>query len=189
MTTSPASNATLELNSVVCGAISSVLTKATDAANASRATRPAGTVFGSVIMKKRKISTSGEVTITHQNREPHTGVNDQRAVMQCPEAATTPMPAASVIQNAADMASRCRRRVMSTPPTMMIRYASAIQTPNGAHQKSSGSTRVLPRIRKAATRPTFDGLNTWEPRYLIRYFVSRESPATMANRYQPCQLQ
>ena len=127
MTTSPASNATLELNSVVCGAISSVLTKATDAAKASRATRPAGTVFGSVIMKKRKISTSGDVTITHQNREPHTGANDQRAVMQCPEAATTPMPAASVIQNAADISSRCRRRVMSTPPTMMIRYASAIQ--------------------------------------------------------------
>ena len=72
---------------------------------------------------------------------------------------------------------------------MMIRYASAIQNPNGAHQKSRGSTRVLPRIRKAATRPTFDGLNTWEPRNLIRYFVSRESPATMANRYQPCQLQ
>ena len=82
MTTSPASNATLELNSVVCGAISSVLTNATQAAKASRATLPPGTVFGSVIMKNRKISTSGDVTITHQNREPHTGVNDQRAVMQ-----------------------------------------------------------------------------------------------------------
>ena len=124
MTTSPASNATLELNSVVCGAISSVLTTATHAAKTSRATRPAGTVFGSVIMKNRKISTSGDVTITHQKREPHTGANAQRAVMQCPEAATTPMPAASVIQNAADMASRCRRRVMSTPPTTMIRYAT-----------------------------------------------------------------
>ena len=78
---------------------------------------------------------------------------------------------------------------MSTPPTMMIRYAAAIQTPNGAHQKSSGSTRVLPRTTNATTSPTLDGLNTCEPRYLITYFVSRESPATMANRYQPCQLQ
>ena len=97
----------MQLHSVVCGAISSVQTNPTEAANASRATRPDGTVFGSVIMKKRKISTSGDVTITHQNREPHTGANDQRAVMQCPEAATTPMPAANVIQNAADISNRC----------------------------------------------------------------------------------
>ena len=31
-----------------------------------RPTRPAGTVLGSVIMKNRKISTSGDVTITRQ---------------------------------------------------------------------------------------------------------------------------
>ena len=36
------------------------------APNTTRPTRPAGTVFGSVIMKNRKISTSGEVTITRQ---------------------------------------------------------------------------------------------------------------------------
>ena len=35
---------------------------------------------------------------------------------------------------------------------------------SGDHQKSSGSTRVLPSKRKAATSPMFDGLNTCEPR-------------------------
>ena len=78
---------------------------------------------------------------------------------------------------------------MSTPPTVMIRYAATIATPRGAHQKSSGSTRLLPRMMNAATKPTFDGLNTCEPCHLMTYFVIRESPATMANRYQPCQLQ
>ena len=39
---------------------------ATRRPNTTRPTRPAGTVFGSVIMKNRKISTSGEVTITRQ---------------------------------------------------------------------------------------------------------------------------
>ena len=82
ITTRPASKPTLAPNSVVCGAISNVLTTATPAAKISRATRPAGTVFGSVIMKKRKIKISGDVTIVHQKRESHTGSNDQLAVMQ-----------------------------------------------------------------------------------------------------------
>ena len=53
-------------NSSVCGAISSVLATATSSPNATRPTRPAGTVLGSVIMKNRKIRTSGDVTITRQ---------------------------------------------------------------------------------------------------------------------------
>ena len=65
-TTRPPSRATLVPNSFVCGAIRSVLTTATRSPNTTRPTRPAGTVFGSVIMKNRKISTSGEVTITRQ---------------------------------------------------------------------------------------------------------------------------
>ena len=48
----------------------------------ARPTRPAGSVFGSVIMKSMKISTSGDVTITRQKSNPQTGANAQRAVMQ-----------------------------------------------------------------------------------------------------------
>ena len=35
----------------------------------------------------------------------------------------------------------------------------------------------------------FDGLNTGDPRYLMRYFVSSETPATPANTYQWCVVQ
>ena len=56
----------------------------------ARRGRP-GTVFGSVIMKNRKIRTSGEVTITRQKSTPQTGANAQFAVMQWPEAARIPI--------------------------------------------------------------------------------------------------
>ena len=39
-------------------------------------------------------------------------------------------------------------------------YAATIGDPSGAHQKSSGSTRSLPRMMKASTRAMFDGLKT-----------------------------
>ena len=106
-------------NSSVCAAISSVLTTATRRPNTTRPTRPAGTVFGSVIMKNMKISTSGEVTITRQKSNPQTGANAQRAVMQCPEAARSPTPTAKAIQNVAATARRRRRAVISSPPTRM----------------------------------------------------------------------
>ena len=51
---------------------------------------------------------------------------------------------------------------------------------SGCHQKSRGSTRVLPRTKKATTRPTLDGLKTWVPRYLIRYLVTKEKAAIPA---------
>ena len=54
----------------------------------------------------------------------------------------------------------------------------------GAHQKSSGSTRELPRTTKATTSPMFDGLKTWVPRYLMTYLVRSESPPTIAKTYQ-----
>ncbi len=108
---------TLDQNSVDCGAISRTDTTPTMTQNETCATRPRGTVLGSVIMKNMKISTSGEVTIARQNSNPQTGANAQRAVMQCPAAATRPMPAARVTQNAMAPASRWRRRVMASPPT------------------------------------------------------------------------
>ena len=43
-------------------------------------------------MKNRKIMTSGEVTMTRQKSTPQTGVNDQLAVMQWPDAASSPTP-------------------------------------------------------------------------------------------------
>ena len=85
----------------------------------TRPTRPAGTVFGSVIMKNRKMSSSGENMITRQKSNPQTGENAHRAVMQCPDAAMIPMPAASASQNVTAVASRCNRRVISSPPTRM----------------------------------------------------------------------
>ncbi len=69
-------------NSSVWGAMRRVLVTATRTPNTTRAVRPDGTVFGSVIMKKRKIRTSGEVTITRQYSKPQTGAKAQRATMQ-----------------------------------------------------------------------------------------------------------
>src|SRR5262245_49094115 len=63
---------------------------------------------------------------------------------------------------------------------MITTYAAIIQTLSGAHQKSSGSIRELPKTMDATTSPMFDGLNTCEPRYLMTYFVSSENAATPA---------
>ena len=95
-TTRPASSPTLVPNSSVCGASRSVLATPTRRPNTTRPTRPAGTVLGSVIMKNRKIRTSGEVTITRQKSKPQTGANAQFAVMQWPEPARRPTPTARV---------------------------------------------------------------------------------------------
>ena len=84
ITTSPARSPTLVPNSSVCGAISRTLATATSTPKTTRPTRPLGTVLGSVIMKNRKIITSGEVTTTRQKSNPQTGANAQLAVMQWP---------------------------------------------------------------------------------------------------------
>jgi hypothetical protein len=164
MITRPPSRATLVPNSLVCGAIRRVLATATRKPNTIRPTRPGGTVRGSVSMKNTKINTSGEVTITRQKSYPHTGANAHRAVMQWPDAASTPTPAARVIQNVAAAAWSRRRVVIRRPPRRITAYAISIHAFSGAHQKSSGSTRVLPSTTKATTSPMFDGLKTCEPR-------------------------
>jgi hypothetical protein len=94
---------------------------ADEAANTIRATAPDGIVFGSVSMKNRKISTSGEVRIVRQKSTPQTGPNAQSAVMQCPTRRGQPIPTASVTQYVIASGSRWSRRVISVPPTMMIR--------------------------------------------------------------------
>ena len=174
-TTRPASRPTFDPNSSVWGAISKVLATATRKPKTTRPTRPAGTVFGSVIMKKRKIITSGDVTITRQKSAPQTGSKAQsgrHAVArrgQDPDAQRRGRPRTSP-----PGASRCRRLVISSPPVRMTAYAAIIQTFSGAHQKSSGSTRVVPSTMNATTSPMFDGLKTWVPRKRMTYFVSSD---------------
>ena len=58
------------------------------------------------------------------------------------------------------------------------------QMSSGPHQKSSGSTRELPSTTNVMTSPMFDGLKTCDPWYLMTYFVSSDSPATIANTHQ-----
>src|SRR4029079_10662174 len=181
--TSPDSSATFVPNSSVIGASSSVLAIATSSPNTTRPTWPPGTVLGSVIMKNRKIMTSGEVTMTRQKSNPQTGANAQFAVMQWPDAASSPTPTVSATQNVAARPRSFNRRVIISPPTMTTAYAAIIQTLSGAHQKSSGSTRVLPSTMNATTSPMFDGVKTCETRYLITYFVRRENAATPAKTH------
>ena len=76
------STATFVANSVVCGAIRSVATRPTATAYVVRARDPDGAVFGSVIMKKRKMRISGEDTSNHQNDQPEIGPRCQRAVIE-----------------------------------------------------------------------------------------------------------
>ena len=67
------STASFAENSVVHGAISSVASRPTDTAYTRRPRGLSGIVRGSVIMKKRKTSTSGEVTSSHQRSRPAIG--------------------------------------------------------------------------------------------------------------------
>ena len=48
---------------------------------------------------------------------------------------------------------------------------------------------MLPKTMNAMTSPMFDGLNTCEPRYRMRYLVARENAATPANTHHACVLQ
>src|SRR4051812_20229767 len=139
-------------------------------------------------MKKRKTMTSGEVTSTHQKWLPVIGPRCQRAIISCPDAASTPIPTAKDAQKTRAMRSRCRRERITNPPVRMIARASAIHHDMGPHQKSSGSARVRPRARKQTTRPKLDGLNTWLPRHLITYFESSETAAVPAKIHQPRRL-
>ena len=55
--------------------------------------------------------------MTRQKSAPQTGANDQRAVMQWPDAARIPTPAASTSQKLAASPSSLSRRVIRSPPT------------------------------------------------------------------------
>ena len=119
---------------------------------------PAGIVFGSVIMKKRKTRISGENARTRQKYQSETGPRCQRAVMSWPLAASTAMLATKVTQKVTAMCSSRSRRRIAKPPPMMIASASASQDPIGPHQNSSGSASSGPSSRKQRTSPKFEGL-------------------------------
>ena len=182
------SSATLCANSVVHGAIRSTARNPTETAYTRRPPSLAGIVRGSVIMKKRKTRISGEVTSSHQRSSPPMGPRCQAAVISCPVAARTAIPAANVSQKPTAIdTSRSRRRIASPPPTMRTR-ATASHTDIGPHQNASGSARSGPMSRKQRTSPKFDGLNTWRPRKTITYFESRATTAVPAKIHQPFML-
>ena len=183
-----ASTATFVANSVVWGAIRSTASRPIEAPNARRATRPSGTVFGSVIMKKRNTRISGENTRIRHSSESVIGPRCQRAVIAWSVAASTAIPAANTSQKPiATPIKRSRRRIAKPPATIRVR-ASASHTDIGPHQKSRGSARDEPRTRKHTTRPKLDGLKTWRPRKRIRYLESSEIAAVPAKIHHPCML-
>ena len=170
------------------GAISSVASSPTPTAYARRPARLAGIVRGSVIMKKRKTRISGDDTSVHQNSAPSIGPTCQAAVIVCPLAASTPIPAAKASQKPDRDPVRCRRPRITKPPATMSASASTRAGESGPHQNASGSARSGPSSRKHGTRPKFDGLKTWRPRNVIRYFESSATAEVAAKIHQPCML-
>ena len=94
------------------------------------------------------------------------GPTCQRAVIAWPVAASSPIPAAKASQKPTAITSSLSRARIARPPPTMIASARASQVDIGPHQKSSGSVRPEPRIRKQRTSPMLDGLKTWPPRGL-----------------------
>jgi hypothetical protein len=125
-----------------------VLTTATATPNQTRGSRPAGTVRGSVIMKNRKMSTSGDVTSTHQKCQSHTGVMDHSAVMQRPASARLAVHAAKVSQNAPAISSSPSRSVMRSPPSKARPRHSA--SPRSYADRARSGSDV--RARRASSR-------------------------------------
>ena len=74
MTVRLLSRPTFAPNSVFHGAIRIDAITPTEAPNTMRATRPLGTVRGSVIMKYRKMKISGDVRMIHQKCDPSIGI-------------------------------------------------------------------------------------------------------------------
>ena len=136
-------------------------------------------------MKKRKTSTSGEVTSTDQKWKPVIGPRCQRALIACPAAATTARPAANEIQKPSATRKSPSRSRIAKAPTMMMASASTSQSDIGPHQKSSGAARVRPSARKQITSPMFDGLKMCDPRQASTYLESSATAAVPAKIHQP----
>ena len=181
-------SATLAANSVVVGAIRTDASSPSETAYTSRAEGERGAVFGSVIMKKRNTSTSGEVISTDQRWKPEIGPRCQRAVIECPASARMPMPTANDAQKPSATRSRCSRRRMAKPPLTMTTSASTSHADIGPHQKSSGAARFRPSARKQMTRPMFDGLKMCSPFQRSTCFERSEIAAVPTKIHQPRRL-
>ena len=182
------STASFAENSLVQGAMSSVASNPTDTAYTRRPRGLSGIVRGSVIMKKRKTRTSGEVTRSHHRSTPAIGPRCHAAVISCPVAASTATPAANVSQKPAAIPTRCSRERIASPPPTMSASASASHTDIGPHQNASGSACSGPRSTKQSTSPKFEGLKMCRPRKLITYFDRRPTAAVPAKIHQPFML-
>src|SRR5438445_651801 len=83
--------------------------------------------------------------------------------MQCPDAASSPVPAAKVSQKAATNPSIRSRDTMTRPPVTMTARVRARPGDIGRHQRSCGFTSRVPRSPKTTTSPKLEGLKTWRP--------------------------
>ena len=86
--------------------------------NTIRAKRPSGTVRGSGIMKREKISSSGEVTRIVQSGTPQIGVRCQLATIQWSGSGASPMAtkAAKAAMKATSISSSFNRQAITRPP-------------------------------------------------------------------------
>src|SRR5882672_7161334 len=172
--------AVLVQNSSVVGPSNSTASRATPTPNTTLANGASGTVLGSGIMNRAKISISGDVTrICHSSR-PHMGVTCQLATMQWSGtgASARATNTANATMKPSSRPSSRSSHAMRSPPTIRIAYVTIIHGPIGIHHRSSGSVYFGPRTTNAITSATLDGLKMWRPRHRIRYFVAIPSATT-----------
>ncbi len=98
------------------------------------------------------------------------------------------MPAANDSQKQIAIQSSFSRERIRNPPARITASASTSHVDIGPHQKSSGSARPRPRIRKQRTSPMFDGLKMCAPRHWMTCFESSETPAVPTKIHQPRRL-
>ena len=77
---------------------------------------------------------------------------------------------------------------MISPPPTITTSATTIHASIGPHQKSSGSARSGPRIRKQRTSPKFDGLKMCRPCSRITCLERSDTAAVAAKIHQPFRL-
>jgi len=70
-------------------------------------------------MKNTKMRISGDNTTVVQYSSPATGSRLQRAAMECPLSASAAMSPPNTTPKVTETVSSARRRVMTTPPTMI----------------------------------------------------------------------
>ena len=182
------SSVTFVQNSVDIGAIRSTASSATRRRRRGARGARDGVVFGSVIMKKRKIITSGERTSTRQKSKPVIGPRCQRAVISWPLAAITAIPAAKVIQKMIAITSRCTRD----------EDHERADEDDRERERHPGRHRPPPEVerirasraedRKQSDEPEVRRVEEVAPRNRITCFDRSATAAVAAKIHQPCRL-